>query len=126
MRGTFQRCINETLSQHSQYSLTNINDVLVYSSSWEEHQVHLRGALASLKEAGLTAKSIKCVWDANSFEYLGHKIGNGVVTVPDARVKSLRNYIRPTNQKGIGAFFEYYKLLLEVYSGLCQVGSSLE
>ena len=71
---TFQRCMNETLSQHSQYSSTYIDDVLVYSSSWEEHLVHLRGVLAFLKEAGLTAKPSKCVWGTTSLEYLGHKL----------------------------------------------------
>ena len=102
---TFQRCMNETLSEHSEYSSTHIDDVLVYFSSWEEHLVHLRRVLAALKKAGLTAKPSKCVWGATSLECLGHKIGNGVVSVPEVRVKALRDYIRPTNQKGIRAFF---------------------
>ena len=38
---TFQRCMNETFSKHSEYSSTYMDDVLVNSSSWEEHLVHL-------------------------------------------------------------------------------------
>ena len=109
---TFQRCMNETLSEHSEYSLTYIDDVLVYSSSWEEHLVNLRRVLAALKKAGLTTKPSKCVWGATSLEYLGHKIGNRVVSVPEVRVKALQDYIRPTNQKGIRAFLgtiNYYR-----------------
>ena len=40
-------------------------------------------------EAGLTAKPNKCVWGARSLEYLGHEIGNGLVSIPEARVKVL-------------------------------------
>ena len=94
---TFQRCMNETLSEHSEYSSTYIDDVLVYSSSWEEHLVHLRRVLAALNKAGLTAKPSKCVWCATSLEYLVHKIDNGVVSATEVRVKALRDYIRSTN-----------------------------
>ena len=109
---TFQRCMNETLGQHAHCSSTYIDDVLVYSNSWEEHLAHLHEILASLRQAGLTAKPSKCVWGATSLEYLGHKIGRGLVDVPEARVKALRNYIRPINQKGIRAFLgtvNYYR-----------------
>ena len=58
---TFQRCMNETLDQHAHCSSTYIDDVLVYSSSWEEHLAHLHEILASLRQAGLTAKPSKCV-----------------------------------------------------------------
>ena len=109
---TFQRCMNETLDQHAHCSSTYIDDVLVYSNSWEEHLAHLHEILASLRQAGLTAKPSKWVWGATSLEYLGHKIGGGLVDVPEARVKALRNYIRPINQKGIRAFLgtvNYYR-----------------
>ena len=86
---TFQRCMNETLGQHAHCSLTYIDDILVYSNSWEEHLAHLHEILASLRQAGLTAKPSKCVWGATSLEYFGHKIGGGLVDVPEARVKAL-------------------------------------
>ena len=41
---------------------------------------------------------------AQSLEYLGHEIGHGLVSVPEARVKALRDYHRPKHQKGLRAF----------------------
>ena len=38
---------------------------------------------------------------AQSLEYLGHEVGNGVVRVPEARVKVLRDFARPINKKGL-------------------------
>ena len=60
--------------------------------------------LEALREPGLAAKLSKCVWGARSIEYLGHEIGNSSVSVPVARVNTLRDFHRPTNQKGIMAF----------------------
>ena len=84
---TFQRCMHTALSQQAEHSSIYIDDVLIYSSSWDEHLVHIRGVLEALREAGLTAKPSKCVWGARSLEYLGHEIGDGLVSVPDARIK---------------------------------------
>ena len=62
---------------YAEHSSIYIDDVLIYSSSWEEHLVHIRGVLEALREAGLTAKPSKCMWGAHSLEYLGHEIGDG-------------------------------------------------
>ena len=60
--------------------------------------------LYALREVGLTAKPSKCVWGTCSLEYLGHEIGDGLVSVPQARIKALRDFHRPTNQKGLRTF----------------------
>ena len=79
---TFQRCMQNTLSQQLEFSSIFIDDVLIYSSTWKEHLDHIRGVLEALNEAGLTAKPNKCVWGARSLEYLGHGVGNGLVSIP--------------------------------------------
>ena len=63
---TFQRCVQNTLSQQSEFSSIYIDDVLIYSSSWKENQEHIRGMLEALRLAGLTAKPNKYVWAARS------------------------------------------------------------
>ena len=59
---SFQRCMQNTLSQQSEFSSIYIDDVLIYSSTWKEDLEHIRGVLEALREAGLTAKPNKCVW----------------------------------------------------------------
>ena len=101
-----------TLSQQSEFSSIYIDDVLIYSATYKEHLEHIRGVLEALREAGLTAKPNKCVWGARSLEYLGHEIGNGLVSIPEARVKVLSVYDKPKKQKGLRAFLgtaEYYR-----------------
>ena len=122
---TSQRCMNETLGKHAHCSLTYIDDVLVYSNSWEEHLAHLHEILVSPRQAGLTAKPSKCVWGATSLEYLGHKIGGGLVDVPEAKVKAL-GIILDQKSEGYQGFPGYGKLLPEVNPELYQVGGSPE
>ena len=110
--GHFQRCMQNILSQQSEFSLIYIDDVLIYFSSWKEHLEHIRGVLEALREAGLTTKPNKCVWGARSLEYLGHEIGNGLVSIPEAGVKALSYYHKPKNQNGLRAFLRtagYYR-----------------
>ena len=75
--------------------------------------------LYALREAGQTAKPSKCVWGTCSLEYLGHDIGDGLVSVPEARIKALRDFYRPINQKGLRAFLGtagYYRMLIPEFA----------
>ena len=49
----------------------------------------MRQVLEALAEIGLTAKPTKCVVEARSLSYLGHMIGAGYTSVPEARIKAI-------------------------------------
>ena len=51
---SFQRCMDRTLGHLLGSTSTYIDDVLVFSNSWEEHLVHVRQVLEALAEIGLT------------------------------------------------------------------------
>ena len=76
--------------------------------------------MEALRKARLTAKPDKCVWGAQSLEYLGHKVRNGVVSVPEARVKALRDFARPINKKGLRAFLGTAGYHRRFIPGFCQ------
>ena len=82
---TFQRLMQTVLGGQEDHCSPYIDDILVFSKSWEEHLCHLRLVLGSLRKHGLTAKPCKCVWAAKELEYLGHVVGRGCVLVPEAK-----------------------------------------
>ena len=49
----FQRLIDVVLVEMEQYSVPYIDDILVFSESWEGHLQHIEGVLARLMVAGL-------------------------------------------------------------------------
>ena len=113
---TFQRCMDEALTDQYENTGTYIDDVLVYSRTWEEHLHHIEETLKALRRAGLTAKPDKCVWGARSLSYLGHDVGEGLVRVPDARVR-LRDFARPRTKKDLRAFLGTNRRFIPDFAG---------
>ena len=100
----FQRCMLNTLSHLPGCSATYIDDVIIFSPNWKTHIDHILAVLDALGVAGLTAIPLKCVWGAHSLEYLEHHVGMGKVRVPEVRVRAMKDYVRPTSQKGLRKF----------------------
>ena len=58
-----------------------IDDILVYSSSKEEHAEHLRITLQTLREHQLYAKFIKCQFWLDRVAFLGHVVSAEGISV---------------------------------------------
>ena len=56
------------------YMVEFIDDILVYSSSYSEHEQHLRVVLQTLRENKLYAKLNKCEFWLKEVVFLGHVI----------------------------------------------------
>ena len=54
---TFQWLMDGVLVGMTDYCSAYVDDILVYSTNWEEHPEHLDLVLGRLKQAGLTAKA---------------------------------------------------------------------
>ena len=52
-----------------------IDDLIIHTNDWQAHLQVLEKLLRRLRKAGLTAKPSKCVFGAESVEFLGHHIG---------------------------------------------------
>ena len=96
-----------------------IDDVIVGLGPWEEHLRHLRQVLERLRTHGLTAKESKCEWGASSLTYLGQVVGEGKVSVPEARVVAIRNFRKPHTKSDLRSFLGtvgYYRKFNRDYS----------
>ena len=83
----FQSLMETVLRKCNEFASVYIDDVLIYSNTWDEHLTHVQAVLEALGEAGLTAKPSKCQWEQQHLEYLGHQVGCGNVAVPAHRVE---------------------------------------
>ena len=60
-QAAFMRLMNSIFQEYlDEFVIIFIDDILVYSKSLEEHDVHLRVVLAKLREQKLFAKLSKC------------------------------------------------------------------
>ena len=50
-----------------------IDDIIIWSKTLEEHLQHLQVVFDRLREAGLKVHPGKCVFGADSIDFLGHR-----------------------------------------------------
>src|SRR5204863_4215954 len=110
---TFQTLMNSILRPYiDKFVLVYIDDLLIYSSSAEEHREHLRLVLEALRKHKLFAKPNKCTFDRPEVEFCGHVVGGGVIRVLDQKVKIIRDWPQPKNVHDVRQFFglaNYYR-----------------
>ena len=118
---TFQRSMNIVLQGNEQFANCYIDDIVVHSKTWEDHVKHIRTVLEQLKQFGLTANPKKCVWGVAEIEYLGYMVGRGKVSIPQLRVKALREYKRPMTKKDLKSYLGmlgYYRRFIPGFSSI--------
>ena len=68
----FQRLMNSMLADMARFSAAYIDDIVVFSKTFEEHIVHLEAVYSRLEETGLVLKPTKCKLAEPTCQYLGH------------------------------------------------------
>ncbi|XP_058216781.1 uncharacterized mitochondrial protein AtMg00860-like [Rhododendron vialii] len=72
-----------------------VDDILIYSPSEEEHQIHLSIILELLREHRLYAKLSKCEFWLSEVKFLGHVVSKDGVSIDPGKIKSVMNWQRP-------------------------------
>src|SRR3954463_12436004 len=96
-----------------------IDDILVFSRDYKEHEDHLRQVFQILRQNRLYAKTSKCAFFQESVEYLGHIISSKGVATDPAKVQAIREWPIPTNLKDVQSFLglcNYYRRFVPSYS----------
>jgi hypothetical protein len=105
-----------------------IDDILIYSKSESDHEVHLRLVLQKLRDNQLYAKYSKCEFWIDEVSFLGHIISNGGISVDTAKVKEIVVWSIPTTVTEIQSFLGlagYYRRFIEGFSKIAQSMTSL-
>lgn len=102
---TFQALMNSVFQEElRKHVLVFFDDILVYSSSLEEHYHHLMGVLEKMKAHQLYAKRSKCFFGQQQLEYLGHLISQEGVSTDPEKIKVMQEWPTPKNVKQLRGF----------------------
>ena len=78
-----------------------LDDIFVYSQTYEEHVQHIEQVLTKLEEANLKLKLEKCEFAKREIKVLGHQV-NAKGTRPDSdKVEAILKQLRPTTITGV-------------------------
>ena len=121
---TFQRLIETCMGDlHLNSCLLYLDDIVVFSRSFEEHLTRLEAVFQSLHQAGLKLKTSKCHFFKQSIKYLGHIISaKGVHTDPD-KISTVRDWPVPISAKELLSFLGfvgYYRRFIRNFSQIAR------
>ena len=100
----FQALMQRVLANVTEFATPYMDDVVIFSATWDDHVIHIESVLQSIGKAGLTVNPNKCCWGGRGVEFLGHFIGKGQMSIPAHRCTALATYTRPKTKKGLRAF----------------------
>lgn len=115
---TFQRLMNNVLAGIENV-VVYLDDIVVFSDSWEDHLHRLEVVLARLRDANLTVNPKKCDFAGRYVTYLGHSVGNGSVSPVDIKIEPIMEFPTPKDKKQLMRFLGmtgYYRRFCENYA----------
>ena len=110
---TFQRLMQATMSDFTtQFLLVYLDDLLVYSKTFEGHLQSLDRLLQRIISAGLKLHPDKCQFLRREVKYLGHTISAQGVSCEAGKVEAVREWPTPrtaTDLRSFLGFASYYR-----------------
>ena len=98
-----------------------IDDLIIHTDDWQAHLQVLEELLRRLRKAGLRVKPSKCVFGAESVEFLGHYIGGDCITINEDNLEKIRTALRPTTKKEVRSFWglaNYYRAHIPTFAAV--------
>ena len=126
---TFQKAINKILSDAlGRYALAYIDDIVVFSDTFEDHLNELSKTLTLLRDGGLKLAIKKCKLFKSEIDFLGYKVNaNGVFPNPEKLI-AIDEYPQPKNQKNVRQFLAtvgFYRQFIPNFAGISTPLSNL-
>jgi transposase InsO family protein len=81
-----------------------IDDIAIWSDTWEEHVATLQKVLSRLEEAGFSINPLKCDFGIAEGDFLGHWLTRDGIKPWQKKVQSVVDLQRPTNASQVRTF----------------------
>lgn len=100
---TFQRFMDEVL-RGLDFCYTYLDDILISSSSVDQHQQHLRQLFERLSEYGVLINTSKCTFGQAKVNFLGHEVSAAGIKPLNTKVQAIQDFPVPKNIKDLRRF----------------------
>ena len=122
--GTFQRLMEQVL-QGLQWEIAvlYIDDVVVFSSTLDQHLERLAQVFDRFRAAGLKLKPSKCSLLQKKVEFLGHVVSEEGVAVDPSKVAKIQAWPQPQCVRDVRSFVglcAYYRRFVPEFSTVCK------
>ena len=119
----FQGCMNRVFAGCiNRFVVVYLDDILIYSTAFEQHLEHLEEVFCRLRDVNLKLKAKKCQFLAIAVMFLGHLLTRDGLATDKRLCEVVQNYMIPKNLTevhrflGLSAF--YRKFVLGHYTNM--------
>ena len=88
-----------------------LDDVTVYSTTFEEHTQHLKIVFKAVHEAQLSLNLEKCHFYLRQIKFLGHIVGQKGILPDDDKLAVVRDFPRPISVRQVRGFLGYAPII---------------
>ena len=125
MPATFQRLMELAIGHDAlwAYALAYIDDVLVFSRTFDEHMVQVERVFTRLAQAGVVLKPSKCHFAQLQVRFLGHIVHSGGRDVDPAKVEAVNKLAPPRNVDQVRSYLQmasYYREYIPHFSDIAE------
>ncbi|CAF1309704.1 unnamed protein product [Rotaria magnacalcarata] len=104
---TFQKVMTDTLKSCRLFSLVYLDDIIIFSKSFDEHLHHIECVLSAMQTKNSVLNPPKCVFATNQIDYLGHTISQRHIIPMKEKIEAILQIAEPRSlahaNKFIGA-----------------------
>ena len=112
---TFQKVMTDTLSSCRQFCLVYLDDIIVFSCTFNEHLHHLELVFSALYAKRLVLNPSKCEVAVKQIDYLGHTVSRDCITPMKDKISAILDIEEPRSlaqaNRFVGALGWYRKFL---------------
>jgi len=121
---TFQRLINNTLREYlDDFTITYLDDILIYSDDLEIHCSHVHKVLEKLNKRALYVKKSKSRFKTKEIKFLDYVIQSEQIKKNPEKTNAVRNWPPPKQVKEVQAFLRlmnYYWKFVPNYAKIAE------
>jgi len=123
---SFQNYINDTLREFLDVFCTAyLDDILIYSDSETEHEIHVRTILQRLEQAGLQVDITKCEFHTKKVAYLGLIVTTEGIKMDPKKVETIIHWPTLENVKDIQSFLSFANFYRRFIYGFSRLAAPL-
>ncbi|MEW8546534.1 MAG: reverse transcriptase domain-containing protein [Candidatus Thiodiazotropha sp.] len=103
--------------------LIYLDDIIVYSKTFEEHLENLKTVFERLKGANLKLNPKKCNLLCNKVAFLGHEVSEQGIATDPAKIESVRDWPEPksaTEARQFVGLASYYRKFIPNFATICK------
>lgn len=102
-----------------------LDDIIVFSTTFEDHMTHLREVFGRLAKFGFYLKLEKCELAQQEVSLLGHRLANGKIHCDPKHLATIRKWPIPTNKKQLQRFLGFINYINSHLPDLSRITAAL-